>query len=263
VHSLKSFFLPGLEPLGAIWSLMLLGAVWCAFRRQWRGLVSVAVPALLLFLFGSTRIVETVIASAEQPYAVRLPVKPGAEPWTGADAVLILGGGFYSSAHDAYGFAVTFAGTRLLAGVEIARSLEPRALVIGGCAPVPDQPSAVVSSFVQNWVQSWKVGKSLTVTNLGFCADTHDESVAFRKLSDQFGWRKVVLVTSALHMPRAEALFRKAGINVVPCACDFQGYGATRFTAYSPFPRAERLLLLSAYLHEQIGWIVYRWHGWV
>ncbi len=31
----------------------------------------------------------------------------------------------------------------------------------------------------------------------------------------------------------------------------------------SPFPRQHRLELLSLYLHEQIGWWVYRWRGWV
>jgi uncharacterized SAM-binding protein YcdF (DUF218 family) len=74
----------------------------------------------------------------------------------------------------------------------------------------------------------------------------------------------VLLVTSALHLRRAEAVFRKQGVDVTPIACDFQVYGVPRTSAFpSPFPSQHRLDLLSLYLHEQIGWWVYKWRGWV
>jgi uncharacterized SAM-binding protein YcdF (DUF218 family) len=65
-------------------------------------------------------------------------------------------------------------------------------------------------------------------------------------------------------MRRAEAVFQKQGVDVTPVACDFQVYGVPRTSGFSsPFPRQHRLDLLSLYLHEQIGWWVYRWRGWV
>ena len=100
------------------------------------------------------------------------------------------------------------------------------------------------------------------MTNLGICINTHDEAVAFRKLARSQGWSKVLLVTSALHLRRAVALFKQQGIEVTPVAADFQALGVPP-DPFSPFPREHRLFLMTLYLHEKIGWWVYRLRRWV
>ena len=47
--------------------------------------------------------------------------------------------------------------------------------------------------------------------------DTEDESAAVRAI---VGDAPIALVTSAWHMPRAAAIFRKAGVNILPCPAD-------------------------------------------
>ena len=43
------------------------------------------------------------------------------------------------------------------------------------------------------------------------------------------GIRRIILVTSALHMPRAAVAFRKAGFDVIPAPADFvTGWGGAR-----------------------------------
>ena len=116
-------------------------------------------------------------------------------------------------------------------------------------------------------MQNWIVTSGLTtaaVTNLGLCANTHDEALRFKELSVQRDWHKVILVTSALHMPRAVAVFAAQGITVVPISCDYEAYGVPAVRGdFSPFPRQNRFRILSLYLHEKIGWWVYRARGWV
>ena len=56
--------------------------------------------------------------------------------------------------------------------------------------------------------------------------DTKHEAHATRAIVDE---APVALVTSAWHMPRAMALFRAAGVNVVPCPTDFQARPNTDF----------------------------------
>ena len=179
-----------------------------------------------------------------------------------ADAVVALGGGHRISQHDALGFAIYDGGSRLLTAIELVRSGQAKTLVLGGSWPLPSNPKLPSMSVVQDWVASWGLASG-GMTNLGICITTHDEALAFKKLKESQGWRSVLLVTSALHMRRSEALFRKQGIEVVPVAADFEVCGVPQEMPFSPFPRQRRLNLLSLYMHEKIGWWVYRARGWV
>jgi len=183
----------------------------------------------------------------------------------GGTVVLMLGGGFYVSDKDCYGFALRDAGSRVLTALELIRTEKAATLVLGGSLPVAGRPGLSAPSLLEHWVAAWGLARTaVVVTNLGICMNTHDEAVQFRKLEKAYGWRKVLLVTSALHMPRSVALFKKQGIEVEPVACDFQAYGVpgARFS-FSPFPRQRRFRMLELYLHEKIGWWVYRAKGWV
>jgi uncharacterized SAM-binding protein YcdF (DUF218 family) len=188
----------------------------------------------------------------------RLAVNP--QP---ADVVVALGGGYYLSEHDMFGFALDTGGSRVLTALELVRRGKAKALVLGGSVPLTGKPGVAASSLVQEWVLASGM-TTVAVTNLGLCANTHDEALRFKELSAQRGWRKVILVTSALHIPRSVAVFAAQGIAVVPVACDFQAYGVPPVQGgFSPFPRQIRFHHLALYLHEKIGWWVYRAKGWV
>jgi uncharacterized SAM-binding protein YcdF (DUF218 family) len=303
----KEFFLPLAEPLGAIWFLLLVSLGWLLWCRRWRSALWLGWPVLLIFVLGSTPFAESLVASAESPYKnastahylVPREQVTGSQPSTlnsHYDAVVVLGGGYYASEYDAYGFALERAASRLLAGLDLIRSGKARHLVIGGCLPVAGDTNLVLSDRVLRWIsslQSVQAGSSIStslsaplderargeeprqlngtlaprpvvipVFTLGLCRDTHDEAIACQKLRDANHWQTVLLVTSALHMPRSAALFKKQGLDVVPVACDFQACGVLG-SAFSPFPRQARFELLRLYLHERIGLVIYRIRGWI
>jgi hypothetical protein len=68
-------------------------------------------------------------------------------------------------------------------------------------------------------------------------------------------------VFAAFHLKRAVAVFRKQGVTVVPVGCDFHDNGKP--CTWNLFPSQDRFALWSLYLHEKIGWWVYRWRGWI
>ena len=229
------------------------------WRRERRGALWLMVPTVLLFLVGSTPLAEILVGAAERQSAtgdVRAVVT--------SDAAVALGGNERASAYDVYGFAIGQSDERILTAAELVRLGKAKTLVLGGSAQsTPGKPGVPTMWLVRNWLLASGL-VTTRVTNLGICANTHDEAVQFSKLKGLEGWQKVILVTSALHMRRAEAVFRKQGVEVTPVACDFQVYGVLGAPGFpSPFPRLHRLDLLSLYLHEQIGWWVYRWRGWV
>lgn len=77
--------------------------------------------------------------------------------------------------------------------------------------------------------------------------DTAEEAVQSKKIA---GNEKVILVTSASHMPRAAALFKNAGVNVITAPTDFQV--KKRDTLWQ-FPSAEGLMRSEAAFHEYLG----------
>ncbi len=294
---MTQFLTPLTEPVGAVWSLMLLGVIWLLFHRQWRSALWLGLPTVVLFIIGSTSLPEKLVAREEQQWVAdekaesgkrkaeienqraeggnaearkqkaktpndfqvsAFSLQPSAFPF---DAVVALGGGERVSQHDLLNFAVGDGGSRVLTAIQLVRSGQAKTLVLGGSWPMPGQPDAPRMRVVQAWVMNWGLGAG-AVTNLGICINTHDEAVAFRKLARSRGWSKVLLVTSALHLRRGVALFKKQGIEATPLAADFQALGVPP-EPFSLFPREHRFFLLSLYLHEKIGWWVYRARGWV
>jgi len=69
-------------------------------------------------------------------------------------------------------------------------------------------------------------------------------------------------MTSALHMPRALAVFRSAGIKAVPAPTDVQ-VGDRRHTVPDVLPDAGALAGSTAAIREYVGQLVYDGRGWI
>ena len=80
-----------------------------------------------------------------------------------------------------------------------------------------------------------------------------------RELAGETIGRKWVLVTSALHMPRAVGVFRKAGWNVVPYPVDYFTDGSGSFQP--GFRPLGSMVSMNRAGHEWIGLIAYRLLG--
>lgn len=72
-----------------------------------------------------------------------------------------------------------------------------------------------------------------------------------------------LLVTSAMHMRRAEAVFRAAGLEPVPIATDFRVNTVTKMSIRRLLPSLSALSLSTAAIHEYVGFGYYRMRGWV
>jgi uncharacterized SAM-binding protein YcdF (DUF218 family) len=72
--------------------------------------------------------------------------------------------------------------------------------------------------------------------------------------------RPWLLVTSAWHMPRALATFKKLGWNVTPYPVDYRAGTGTPWTQYS---LAKGASLWHLALHEYLGLLSYRVSGWL
>ena len=85
-------------------------------------------------------------------------------------------------------------------------------------------------------------------------ANTADEAVAVRKMS--LG-NQIILVTSAFHMQRAQRLFEKEGLEVVPYPVDFKSLSTDSITFMDYLPNGQSLAKTEIGIRELIGRLYY------
>ncbi|MCF7708018.1 MAG: YdcF family protein [Verrucomicrobia bacterium] len=199
---------------------------------------------------------DYLIASLEKGYTREPPTAVGR-----ADVVVVLGGGTWPSRHNVFGFDFKDASDRLITGTELMRQGKAEAFV-AGCGFWRDGGRRLSQSpLIRQWIDAWHLFDA-PVYNLGTSLDTYEEGRAFEKLADQHGWEEVILVTSAIHMRRAEAVFEKIGFDVECVATDFVSLDVPPSRRpNNPFPTLNGFEKVELYLHEKLGWIAYRLRG--
>ena len=90
--------------------------------------------------------------------------------------------------------------------------------------------------------------------------DTHQNAVNTGAMLEKLGINKILLVTSAFHMRRSEAVFEAQGLEVIPAPTDFQRLVGPA-TVPGWLPSVSDLWQSTHALHEIIGYWVYRYQG--
>jgi uncharacterized SAM-binding protein YcdF (DUF218 family) len=87
--------------------------------------------------------------------------------------------------------------------------------------------------------------------------NTADEARAVRKIADERGLKRFILVTTAWHMPRAESLFRRAGVPVTVFPVDYATRYAEPATVLDFIPGAGGLVNTEIAIRESYGLLYY------
>ncbi|HZH49551.1 MAG TPA: YdcF family protein [Nitrospira sp.] len=230
-------------PIGIVLLLLL-----CAAVINKRALTLAAV--LVLFFLSIPLTSNYFYRAAEQFQTRRLVAEVGA-----ADAVVVLSGTL-TSAPLAGGGSISEWGDpdRFFAGVELVKANKAPVLIFtGGTYPwmTNSPPEGVILKeyALQLGVPADHIIVTANVEN------TEDEAREVRKYVGNA--KKVILVTSAFHMSRAQALFVAFGMEVIPFPVDF-GVDATRsFTVLDMLPNASSLLKSEMAMREWLGQAFY------
>ncbi len=246
------------QPIGVIWAALLAATLWNLFHRRWKASIFPGTLLLFIQVVGGTQIPARLLAGLERPYDPRVRGWPEK-----ADAVVMLGGAHGFTTRSPLRFGVGEAGDRILLALEFLRTGRAKALVLGGSFYEADGQRRPDSELITAWARSWHlpVGE---LHLLGVCANTREEAQRTAQLADAHGWRRILLVSSGYHLARAEAVFRKAGLDVMPAGAEFLGLdGLDGKDSWRVVPRSRGFDLIGYWAHEQVGWLLYRWNGWV
>ncbi len=259
MFELKKFISFWLMPLPFCLTLLTVGLILLMGTRRARLARGFLVAGVgLLGLFGNKMVSVALVRPIESTFPPIPELMVGQSP--PADLarcryVVVLGSGHSDTPGFSANNQLSSAGlARIVEGVRLLKILpEARLVVSGGGEPGYPTHAAVLGRVAaQLGVEPERI---LRIENV---RDTEDEAKALREL---IGPAPIALVTTAWHLPRATALFRTVGFEVLPCP--------TAFTA-RPHPNAswneyswsvESLERSTAAVRERIGFIWLRLRG--
>ncbi|OSM02365.1 hypothetical protein MAIT1_02500 [Magnetofaba australis IT-1] len=240
-----------MHPLGGLLLLMALGALlrvlpWRRGRRwggtalllSWAALWALSTPAL------SSRMLY-VLESRYPPMAI--------ESLPAADVIVVLGGFVRPPQGLRLQAELSGAGQRLLHAHRLFQAGKAPVILLSGGAIQWRGHEQSEALFMANILRDWGVPESAIHVEAGSRTTVENAINSGRWMRDH-DVKRALLVTSALHMPRALAAFAKQQTQVIPVSADLLSDDVTQELLLIDFlPDAEALTNSSRALHEWLG----------
>jgi uncharacterized SAM-binding protein YcdF (DUF218 family) len=237
------------------------------FLRERRRAETVLVLAALVVLWigGNRWVSMSLTRSLEWQY---LP--PADAPKV--DAIVVLGGSTDAAQYPRPMVDLNSAGDRILYAADLySQGKAPFILLSGGNIEwqgtrksTPAAEMAVIMGMLGVPKDAlWLQDKS---------QNTHEDAVFSAQMLAEKGAHRILLVTSALHMPRSMALFKKQGIDVIPAPTDYRitetswadlSSGSIQSFIINFFPDVFEMGTTVTALKEYFGIAVYKLMGWI
>jgi len=249
-------------PLGLACIVLILAVIFYKKNRLRSALIIISLAILWL---SSTSIVANGLAkSLEWQY---LPLKDVPT----ADVIVVLGGGTEPAIYPRSGVEINSAGDRVLYAAQLYKQGKAGHLLLSGAeidwlsdstsSPAQDMATILKSIGVPEDAL-WLETRSL---------NTYENALYAKQFLQEKGIHKILLVTSAMHMPRAMAVFQKQGLEVIPAPVD---YSVTQVNGpldvndwvdqfLGLLPSAGNLSTTTNALKEYLGIFIYHLRGWL
>jgi uncharacterized SAM-binding protein YcdF (DUF218 family) len=243
------------QPLYTVLLLLAFaGLIRCWRQDKTRKPILLTAALLGLFLISWPPFVSLLLLPFE------LPFPPQFDRSSDAEAIVVLSGGVLWSPGVPHNRVANDTLLRCQYAASLHNHWRPLPLLMtgGGSQPDPETPPYALlmrDVLIKEGVQDsliWTETKSRT---------THENAEYSAQVLRQKGITKIVLVTDAYHMRRAAMSFRKQGFIVVPAACGHRILGQIDLANLTP--GWESISYTEDLLHETVGLVWYKIHGWI
>jgi uncharacterized SAM-binding protein YcdF (DUF218 family) len=245
-------------PLGFALALMAASLVLFHFRKTRAGVGFIIGTAIVLYLFSAGPLPYWLVRSLERQYAPT-------EMFPQTSAIVLLTGGETAKAPPRLFDEVNEAGDRILyAGRLMAVNAAPRCIITGGnigfLRTIEGSQAEAAAHLLAN-CKGVDTSRILLETQ---ARNTYENGVFTKRLLDSLGLSpSIILVTSALHMPRSVAIFKKLGFTVFPAPVDYLADAPCQWKPVGFLPNVGALESATNALHELYGIIAYQLLGWL
>lgn len=231
---------------------LLLGLILLWFTKKQRtGKVLTSIGTVLLLLWGNAPAANRLLRPLESRYPP-LMASPGSTPLSTlprAAFIVVLGGGHTS---DPY-LPVTsrpnqVSAVRLAEAIRLYRQLPGSRMVLsGGRWLDPVSEAEIMAQFVRAF--------GVSERDIVLETESRDTEEEARLIRPTVGSQPFILVTSAAHMPRSVALFRKLGMNPIPAPTNFLSRPTKGVDPADLYPQPAALYRSDISLHEYLALI--------
>ena len=220
--------------------------------------------ALVVLLFSSNSWVSlNLVKSLEWQYADQKEL-PSAE------AIVVLGGATRSQFPPRRGVDLMEQGDRIIYAAQLYLQKKAPIIILSGGRIDWRGKGKSESSDMKDILTSLGI-PSEAILEEPNSLNTYQNAVNVKKILESNNISKVLLVTSAIHMPRSIQIFQRQKINAIPAPTDFHvSEGELNETVSTPkaailnlLPMTKNIHMLTSAIKEYIGLFVYRLRGWL
>lgn len=249
-------------PLGICCLLMIVSLVVLWKRPHWTPL-PIVLALLVLLLGGNGWISDSIVRSLEWQNIPTTPLPT-------ADAIVVLGGATKAAFPPRPAPDLSEEGDRVFYGAQLYREGKaPIVIASGGriewkgSGPPESGDMAVI-------LETLGVPKEAIIEEPR-SLNTYENALYVRQILQEKGIKRVLLVTSAMHMPRSLLIFKRQGIEAIPAPTDFlvteadinETSSTPQAILLNAVPDADNLYKTTRALKEYLGRVVYSLKGWL
>ncbi len=251
-----------LYPLGIASLLLIINLIMMWRKSRWSA-VPVGLALATILLSSNAWTTNQIIKSLEWQN-----IPTGEMP--AAEAIVLLGGATRSKSYPRPGVDLSERGDRVVYAAQLYKQGKaPFIIVSGGRIDWKDYGDPESSDIATVLTQDLGVPATAIIQEPD-SLNTYENAINVQKIMADRQIKKVLLVTSAFHMPRSLRIFRKLKMEVIPAPSDYlasqlaldEPNRTWEAAALGAIPDSERLEHFTTALKEYIGTWIYTVKGW-
>ena len=249
-------------PLGLACLLMVVALVTLWKRPRW-ATVAIALALIVLLIGSNGWVTNSLVRSLESQNIPR-----GELP--NAEAIVVLGGATKPALPPRPSVDLNEEGDRILYAAQLYHQRKAPLVILSGGridwrGRGPSESADMATILSQLGVPASAIIQEPDSLN------TRENAVNVKKILEERNIHQVLLVTSAIHMPRSLLIFKRLLISAIPAPTDFliadndlqELQSSPQSKLINLLPDADRLQQCTRALKEYVGLGVYRLRGWL
>lgn len=246
-----------ITPIG--FAMMVFPVTLILFYKKYNRLAMLlAIVAVTELGFFSTPIIARSIAqSLEQQYLAK-----EVSEYDSADVIVVLGGALGAPDFPRKYLDLSDGADRVLHAMQLYRAEKAKKIIVSGGKLEFLGYHSSEARLMKQLLMLWGVEESAIVLEEE-SRNSYENAIYTKKLMQNHGYKNILLVTSALHMPRALAVFQRQDVTSIPAPTDYLVTSSEANIFFRLLPSVDALMISTYSLKEYIGRFVYYLRDWI